>query len=54
MKVRPILTDKQALAFEYLKDEETNEILFGGGAGGGKSWWLCAAIISNCITLGRY
>ena len=50
MKVKPILTDKQALAFEYLKDEETNEILFGGGAGGGKSWWLCAAIISNCIT----
>ena len=49
MKVKPILTDKQALAFEYLKDEETNEILFGGGAGGGKSWWLCAAIISNCI-----
>ena len=50
MKVKPILTAKQALAFEYLKDKETNEILFGGGAGGGKSWWLCASIISNCIT----
>ena len=50
MKVKPILTDKQALAFEYLKDKETNEILFGGGAGGGKSWFICAALISQCLT----
>ena len=49
MRIRPTLTLKQDLAFSYLGDNETNEILFGGGAGGGKSWWLCAAIISSCI-----
>ena len=49
MLVKPILTNKQALAFTYLKDKETTEILFGGGAGGGKSWFLCAALISECL-----
>jgi len=49
MLVKPILTNKQALAFTYLKDNETNEILFGGGAGGGKSWFLCAALVSECL-----
>lgn len=49
MRVRPKLTNKQEIAFAYLKDNETTEILFGGGAGGGKSWFLCAALISHCI-----
>ena len=49
MRVRPKLTNKQEIAFAYLKDKETTEILFGGGAGGGKSWWICAVIISQCL-----
>jgi len=49
MRVRPKLTNKQEIAFAYLKDKETTEILFGGGAGGGKSWFLCAALISHCL-----
>ena len=49
MLVKPILTNKQALAFTYLKDKETTEILFGGVSGGGKSWFLCAALILVCL-----
>jgi phage terminase large subunit len=49
MRVRPKLTNKQEIAFAYLKDNETTEILFGGGAGGGKSWFLCAVLISQCL-----
>ncbi|QDP47781.1 MAG: putative terminase large subunit [Prokaryotic dsDNA virus sp.] len=49
MRIRPTITAKQDIAFLYLKDKETNEILFGGGAGGGKSWFICAALITHCI-----
>jgi phage terminase large subunit len=49
VRIKPTLTLKQDLAFEYLTDSETNEILFGGGAGGGKTWWICAATISSCL-----
>ena len=49
MRIKPTLTNKQAIAFTYLKDNETSEILFGGGAGGGKSWFLCAALVSTCL-----
>ncbi len=49
MRIKPTITYKQDLAFQYLKDKETTEILFGGGAGGGKSWYLCAALLSSCI-----
>ena len=49
MRIKPTITVKQDEAFQYLKDTETNEILFGGGAGGGKSWFICAAKISSCI-----
>ena len=50
MLIKTTLTNKQELAFEYLNDKETTEILFGGGAGGGKSFFLCSAIISHCLT----
>ena len=49
MRIKPTITYKQDLAFQYLRDKETTEILFGGGAGGGKSWYLCAALLSSCI-----
>lgn len=35
------LSDKQSLAWEYLHDHETTELLFGGAAGGGKSVLGC-------------
>lgn len=43
------MTEKQALAFEYLTDLETNEILFGGAGGGGKSLLGCGWIIWSCM-----
>lgn len=43
------LTKKQDVAFTYLNDSVTTEILFGGSAGGGKSFIGCAWLIINCI-----
>lgn len=39
------MTEKQAQAFQYLTDNETNEILFGGAGGGGKSLLGCGFAI---------
>ena len=39
VKWKPSL--KQQTALKYLRDETTNEILYGGGAGGGKSYLGC-------------
>jgi phage terminase large subunit len=41
---------KQHLAYEKLKDQVTEGIVFGGGAGGGKSWLGCEWILSNAIS----
>jgi phage terminase large subunit len=43
------LTKKQSVAWEYLADKNTNELLFGGSAGGGKSMLGCIWITSMCI-----
>lgn len=40
---------KQYVAWQYLTDDVTNEVLFGGGARGGKSWLGCSWIVINCL-----
>jgi len=42
------LLPKQENAVYYLKDDETNEILYGGAAGGGKSALGCVWLIEQC------
>ena len=45
------LTKQQALAWQYLMDKTTTELLIGGGAGGGKSEFGCGFLITQC---GKY
>jgi phage terminase large subunit len=49
MEINIDLSPKQSLAFDYLTNDETTEILYGGAAGGGKSYLGCVWIINNCI-----
>lgn len=35
------LSEKQQLAFQYLEDNITTELLYGGGSGGGKTFLIC-------------
>lgn len=48
IKVKWEQTEKQAIAWNYLLDKTTNEIVFGGGAGGAKSFTGCAFLICMC------
>ena len=51
MNIKWEQTAKQNIAWGYLNDKTTTEILFGGGAGGSKTFLGCAWIIIQC---GRY
>ena len=42
-------TAKQHIAWEYLHDNKTSEILFGGSAGGGKSYFGAAFLLYSCL-----
>src|SRR5690554_4924995 len=42
------LLKKQENALYFLKDEITEEVLYGGAAGGGKSALGCLWLIENC------
>jgi phage terminase large subunit len=44
------LTKKQSIAWDYLNDVDTKEILFGSGAGSGKSFLGCLWVSTMCIT----
>lgn len=41
--------DKQRQAFRRLRDDSTNEVLYGGGARGGKSYLGCSWVIIECL-----
>lgn len=43
------LTKKQTIAWEYLMDNATKEVLFGSGAGSGKSFLGCLWVTTQCL-----
>lgn len=49
MEARWRPSPKQRIAFNYLIDKETTELLYGGGAGGGKSHLGCCWILYCCL-----
>jgi len=44
------ITEKQLEAFNYLRDNITQEIVYGGSAGNGKSYLGSGWLISSCLT----
>jgi hypothetical protein len=43
------LTKRQTIAWDYLMDNTTNELVFGGSAGGGKSMLACLWLMTMCL-----
>lgn len=44
------ITTKQLEAFNYLRDDHTQEIVYGGSAGNGKSYLGSGWLVSSCLT----
>jgi len=47
-------TWKQHLAYEALKNPDTDTVFLGGGAGGGKSWWICESRLISALRFPGY
>ena len=47
IRIKP--TKKQAVCWDFLKDNIHKFVFFGGGAGGGKSWLGCEWALTHCI-----
>jgi hypothetical protein len=43
------LTKRQTIAWDFLMDNTTNELIFGGSAGGGKSMLACLWLMTMCL-----
>ena len=43
------LTKRQTIAWDYLMDNTTNELVFGGSAGGGKSMLASLWLMTMCL-----
>lgn len=50
MEIQFSFFDNQRLSLKYLRDNKTNEVLYGGGARGGKSWFGNSWVIMECIS----
>lgn len=50
MEVQFSFFANQRLSLKYLRDNETNELLYGGGARGGKSWFGNSWVIMECLS----
>lgn len=44
------ITTKQLEAFNYLRDDHTQEVVYGGSAGNGKSYLGSGWLVSSCLT----
>lgn len=50
MEVQFSFFANQRLSLTYLRDNKTNEVLYGGGARGGKSWFGNSWVIMECLS----
>ncbi len=48
---RPVLTEKQTLAWDTLKRPDVKEVLYGGAKGGGKSVFGCYWCFNRCLDI---
>ena len=49
MEINIELNKKQSIAYQYLIDDKTTEVLYGGGVFGGKTYLLAVWVITQCL-----